>query len=79
MEIVTKATAYFFSSDNDNEILNFFLFNLLITIFLVSPIILKNGFPFFSLRTKISLKAIPFEIPVPNALEKASFPANLFA
>jgi hypothetical protein len=27
----------------------------------------------------ISLKFIPFEIPVPNAFEKASFAANLLA
>ena len=38
-----------------------------------------NGLPFFSLRIIISLKLIPFEIPVPSAFEKASFAANLFA
>ena len=38
-----------------------------------------NGLPFFSFKIIISLKFIPFEIPVPNAFEKASFAANLFA
>jgi hypothetical protein len=36
-----------------------------------------NGAPFFLLFTDISLKEIPLLIPVPNALEKASFAANL--
>ena len=38
-----------------------------------------NGFPFFSFKTTISLKLMPFEIPVPKAFEKASFAANLLA
>ena len=38
-----------------------------------------KGLPDFLFRTIISLKLIPFEIPVPKALEKASFAANLLA
>ena len=38
-----------------------------------------NGFPFFSFRIIISLKLIPFAMPVPKALAKASLAANLFA
>ena len=75
---MTKATAYFFSSESDKEILIFFL-NLLLIFFLVIPSNVMNGLPFFSFSTTISLKFIPFETPVPRAFEKASFAANLFA
>ena len=36
------------------------------------------GFPLAWFNISISLKKIPFEIPVPKALAKASFAANLF-
>ena len=37
------------------------------------------GFPLVLLFIDISLKDIPFEIPVPKALEKASLAANFLA
>ena len=36
-----------------------------------------NGAPFLLFFTDISLKEIPWEIPVPKALTKASLAANL--
>ena len=38
-----------------------------------------KGLPDFLFKTTISLNFIPLEIPVPNALEKASLAAYLFA
>ena len=37
------------------------------------------GLPDFLFRITISLRFMPLDIPVPNAFEKASFAANLFA
>jgi len=37
-----------------------------------------KGAPFLLLFTDISLKEIPLLIPIPKALAKASFAANLF-
>ena len=37
------------------------------------------GLPDFLFKITISLKLIPFDIPVPKAFENASFAANLFA
>ena len=70
---------HIFSSERDNETLDLFPLNFFLSVFLVSPIKLIYGFPDFLLRIIISLKFIPFEIPVPKAFEKASFAANLFA
>ena len=76
--MVTNATAYFSSSDKDNDIFAFF-FSFLLIVRFVLPSSLINGLPFFSFSIIISLKFIPLDIPVPNALAKASFAANLFA
>ena len=58
----------------------YFLFSISSsTIFFVLWINFIKGLPFFSFKIIISLKFIPFEIPVPNALENASFAANLLA
>jgi len=77
MDIVTNATAYFVSSERDNEIFIFFLLNFFSIILFVCPDKVIYGLPDFLLRIIISLKLIPFDIPVPKALEKASLAANL--
>ena len=68
-----------YSSDRDKEILVFFCLNIFLIFFLVSPLRLIYGLPDLLFKTVISLKLIPFEIPVPSAFEKASFAANLLA
>jgi len=72
------ATAYFFSSEIDKKILYFF-FKIRLTVNLVLPNSSMYGLPLLLLFIDISLKAIPFEMPVPKALEKASLAANFLA
>ena len=76
--MMTDAIACDFSSDNETKVLNFFFINFLI-IFLLSPFMFNIGLPFLLFVISISLKLIPFEIPVPKALENASLAANLLA
>ena len=75
---MTVAIAKGLSSDKVKSILNLFLI-ILLTIILVLPINFMLGFPLLLFCTIISLRLIPFEIPVPIAFEKASFAANLLA
>jgi hypothetical protein len=49
-----------------------------LTIVFVFPSSSIKGAPFLLLVIDISLKEIPFVTPVPSALTKASFAANLF-
>ena len=51
---------------------------MFLVIVLVFPSNSINGAPFLLLSIDISLKDIPLLTPVPKALVKASFAANLF-
>ena len=78
LKLLQKQLHNYPSSENDKEILYFF-FLIFFQQFFCFINNLINGLPFFSFNIIISLKLIPFEIPVPSAFEKASFAANLLA
>ena len=71
-----------FSNWKDTKQIKFLLYKNNIKLIkprLTNKIQIIDGLPKISLRISISLKLIPFLIPVPKALLKASFAANLLA
>ena len=77
--MTTVACAQGRSSERDKCIKYFFFLIFLLKKFAVLPLRFIEGFPNLSFNISISLKLIPFLIPVPSALLKASFAAYLFA